>query len=81
MGVVVKRLGTPRSAGENFGSTWEHLGAPGSAGDKPGSADHKSGSADHKSGSADNMSGSANTSAKCILVTGSLRECLRECGV
>jgi hypothetical protein len=28
MGVIVISLGTPRSAGENFGRTWEHLGAP-----------------------------------------------------
>ena len=28
MGVIVIGLGTPRSAGENFGCTWEHLGAP-----------------------------------------------------
>jgi len=27
MGVIVIRLGTPRSAGENFVCTWEHLGA------------------------------------------------------
>jgi len=51
MGVIVLGLGTPRSAGENFGSTWEQLaapaislgapktslGAPASAGDKSGS--------------------------------------------
>jgi len=24
MGVIVRRLGTPRNAGENFGCTWEH---------------------------------------------------------
>ena len=28
MGVIVISLRTPRSAGENFGCTWEHLGAP-----------------------------------------------------
>jgi hypothetical protein len=28
MGGTVLCLGTPRSAGENFGYTWEHLGAP-----------------------------------------------------
>jgi len=28
MGVIVKGLGTSRSAGENFGCTWERLGAP-----------------------------------------------------
>ena len=28
MGVIVINLGTPRSAGENFGCTWEHLGTP-----------------------------------------------------
>jgi len=28
MGVIVLSLETPRSAGENFGCTWEHLGAP-----------------------------------------------------
>jgi len=28
MGVIVIGLGTPRSAGENFGCTWQHLGAP-----------------------------------------------------
>jgi len=28
MGVIVISLGTPRSSGENFGCTWEHLGAP-----------------------------------------------------
>jgi len=28
MGVIVRGLGTPQSAGENFGCTWEHLGAP-----------------------------------------------------
>jgi len=28
MGAIVKGLGTPRSAGENFGCTWVHLGAP-----------------------------------------------------
>ena len=28
MGVIVIGLGTPRSAGENFWSTLEHLGAP-----------------------------------------------------
>ena len=27
MGVIVISLGTPGSAGENFGCTWEHLGA------------------------------------------------------
>jgi len=27
-GVIVTGLGTPRSARENFGSTWEHPGAP-----------------------------------------------------
>ena len=27
MGVIVTSLGTPRSAGENFGCTWENLGA------------------------------------------------------
>ena len=26
MGVIVTSWGTPRSAGENFGCTWEHLG-------------------------------------------------------
>jgi len=26
MGVIVIGLGTPRSAGENFGCTWEHRG-------------------------------------------------------
>jgi len=48
-GVILIGLGTPRSAGENIGCTWEHLGAwatslgvpttnlraPGSADDKP----------------------------------------------
>jgi len=28
LGVIGIYLGTPRSAGENFGFTWEHLGAP-----------------------------------------------------
>ena len=28
MGVIVISLGTPRSARENFGCTWERLGAP-----------------------------------------------------
>ena len=28
MGVIVRSLGTPRSAEEDFGSTWERLGAP-----------------------------------------------------
>jgi len=28
MGVIMISLGTPRSAGENFGFTWVHLGAP-----------------------------------------------------
>jgi len=28
MGVIVISLRTPRSAGENVGCTWEHLGAP-----------------------------------------------------
>jgi len=28
MGVILISLGTPRSARENFGCTWEHLGAP-----------------------------------------------------
>jgi len=28
MGVILRGLGTPRSAGENFGCTWEHLDAP-----------------------------------------------------
>jgi hypothetical protein len=28
MGVIVMILGTPRSAGENFGCAWEHLVAP-----------------------------------------------------
>ena len=28
MGVIVISLGTPQSAGENFGCTWEHLGVP-----------------------------------------------------
>jgi hypothetical protein len=28
MGVIVISLRTPRSARENFGCTWEHLGAP-----------------------------------------------------
>jgi len=28
MGVIVISLGTPRSAGENLGCTWEHLGSP-----------------------------------------------------
>jgi hypothetical protein len=28
MGVIVISLGTPRSAGENIGCTWEHLEAP-----------------------------------------------------
>ena len=28
MGVIVTSLGTPRSAGENLGCTWDHLGAP-----------------------------------------------------
>ena len=27
MGVIVTSLGTPRSARDNFGSTWQHLGA------------------------------------------------------
>jgi len=28
MGLFVISLRTPRSTGENFGCTWEHLGAP-----------------------------------------------------
>jgi len=28
MGVIVISLGTPQSAGDNFGCTWEHLAAP-----------------------------------------------------
>jgi hypothetical protein len=28
IGVIVRGLGTSQSAGENFGCTWEHLGAP-----------------------------------------------------
>jgi hypothetical protein len=28
MRAIVKGLGSPRSAGENFGCTWKHLGAP-----------------------------------------------------
>ena len=58
MGVIVIDLGTPWSAGENYGCTWEHLGAPatglgapttslrapGSAGDKSGSTYDKPGS-------------------------------------
>ena len=26
--MIVRGLGTPRSTGENFGCSWEHLGAP-----------------------------------------------------
>jgi len=59
MGVIVITLETPWSAGENFGCTWEHVGAPGSAGDQPRSADDKSGGAGDKSGS---------TSTQCTAV-------------
>jgi len=55
MRVIVISLKTPRSAGENFGCTWEHLGtpmtsmgapmtslgAPVSASDKPGSTSNQ----------------------------------------
>jgi len=54
MGVIVTSLGTPRSAGENFGCTWEHLGVPGSACDKSGSTDDMPRSAADKSGNTTN---------------------------
>jgi len=44
MGVIVRGLGTPQSSGENFGCTWEHLGAPTTSLGAPGSAGDKSGS-------------------------------------
>jgi len=44
MGVIVISLGTPQSAGENFGCTWEHLGVPTTSLGAPGSADDKPGS-------------------------------------
>jgi len=55
-GVIVISLGTPQSAGEEFGCTWEHLGAPGTAGDKSGSADDKPWSPGDNSGSTSNHS-------------------------
>ena len=66
MGVIMRGVGTPRSTGENFWCTWEHLGAPttslgapGSAGDKPGSTGNKPGSTGNKSRSTGNKSRSA----------------------
>ena len=35
MGVIVIRLGTPRSTGENIRCTWEHLGAPATCQEAP----------------------------------------------
>ena len=58
MGVIVIGLGTPRSARENFGCTWEHLGAPTTSLGAPGCAGDKSGCAGNKSGCASNKSGS-----------------------
>jgi len=63
MGVIVIGLGTPRSAGENIGSIWEHLGGPAislralttSLG-APGCAGVRSGCAGEKSGSISNHS-------------------------
>jgi len=79
MGVIVIVLGTPRSAGENFGCTWEHLGvpaislgapttslgAPGCPGDKSGCPSDRCGCADDKSGCADNKSGCADDKSGC----------------
>ena len=65
IGVIVIGLGTPRSAGEDFGCTWEHLGAPaisleapGCAGVKSWCAGDRSGCANDKPRSAGDMSGS-----------------------
>jgi hypothetical protein len=73
MGVIVISLRTPRSARENFGCTWEHLGAPATSLGAPmtslgtpttslgapGSASNKPGRGDDKSGNADHKPGSA----------------------
>jgi len=70
MGVIVRGLGTPRSAGENFGCTWAHLGAlvislgapaislgaPTTSLGASGCAGDKSGCAGDKSGSTSNHS-------------------------
>jgi hypothetical protein len=37
MGVIVLGLGIPQTAKGKFGCTWDHLEAPGSAGNKSGS--------------------------------------------
>jgi len=38
MAVIVIGLGTPRSAGENFGGSWEHLEAPATSPGAPGTS-------------------------------------------
>jgi len=82
IGAIVIGLETPHSAGENFGCTWEHLGAPttrlgapGSAGDKSWSHNNKSGSACNKSGSAGEKSVSTSNHSRAVFgkTTSSLR--------
>jgi hypothetical protein len=58
MGVIVISLGTPRSAGENFGCTWEHQGTPTASLRAPGNADDKTGISDDKSGCTEDNLGS-----------------------
>jgi len=49
--VIVVSLRTPRSAGENFGCTWQHLGARTTSLGSLGSANNLSGSANDNPGS------------------------------
>jgi len=66
MGVIVIGLGTTRSAGENFGRSWEHLGAPTTSLGAPGCAGFKSGCAGVKSGCAGGKSGSTSNHSRAV---------------
>jgi len=58
MGVIMIGFGTPRSVGENFGSTWEHLGVPLTSLGAPTTSLTAPGSTCDKYGGVDNMPGS-----------------------
>jgi len=58
MGVIVIGLGTPQSAGENFGCAWEHPGMPATSLGALTTSLRTHGSASNKSGSADDKAGS-----------------------
>jgi hypothetical protein len=77
--VITRCLRTPWSTGENFGFTCEHLGEPGITVEQYGKIIFVGNAA----GARVNRSYyfSFNASAKCILVTGSLQECLRGYGM